>query len=240
MASIKVVPKIPTWLLDDTEESVLGTERHQEARGATALMLRAEADRRGTGWGVYEQVELTGLSRPSGRPYNPRPDVLTLRRPIGGNLDAVPLDVVGAPLFVTEIASAWTKRTNLKEKRIAYAMAGVLEYLVFDLAGTVLPAAIVAWRLPHPGTQVYVPWLPEPGGSWRSEVLDVWFVPDPPFLRVRGNDGRLQDPPLYMMRRARRLEKRVADLEERIRQLEAELAQLRRERDRSNGNAGSA
>ncbi len=69
MASMKVVPRIPTWLPDDTDESVLGTEWHQEATGATALMLRAEADRRSTGWGMCEQVGLTRLSWPRGKPY---------------------------------------------------------------------------------------------------------------------------------------------------------------------------
>ena len=156
MASIEMAPEIPAWLLDDTEESVLGTEWHQEATGATAPMLRAEADRRGTGWGVCEQIELSGLPRPGGRTYNPRPDIMVLSQPIAGHLAAVPLSTVGAPLFVAEIASTWTVKTDLEGKRIAYALAGVREYLVFDPAGTILSTPIIAWRLPHPGAQVYV------------------------------------------------------------------------------------
>jgi Uma2 family endonuclease len=214
MASIEFIPEIPAWLLDDTEESVLGTQWHQEATGATGLMLRAEADRRGAGWGVCEQVELSGLPGPGGKPYNPRPDVMVLRQPIAGHLAAVPLSEVGAPLFVAEIASTWTVQTDLEGKRIAYAVAGIPEYLVFDPAGTILASRIMAWRLPHPGARVYVHWLPEPDGSFRSETLDVWFVPDPPFLRVRGNDGRLLDTPLGMVRRARWLEERAALMEE--------------------------
>jgi Uma2 family endonuclease len=253
MASIEMVPEIPAWLLDDTEESVLGTEWHQEATGATGLMLRAEADRRGAGWGVCEQVELSGLPRPGGKPYNPRPDVMVLTQPIRGDQAAVPLSVVGAPLFVAEIVSTSTVRTDREGKRIAYARAGIPEYLLFDPAGTLLPTPVVAWRLPQPGARVYVPWLPEPDGSFRSQALGVWFVPDPPFLRVRGNDGRLLDPPLAMVRRARWLEEhtasieerartaeqRASNLEERNRRLEKELEQLRRERDRHGGNASS-
>jgi Uma2 family endonuclease len=253
MASVEIVPEIPAWLLNDTEESVLGTEWNQEATGATGLLLRAEADRRGTGWGVCEQIELSGLPRPGGKPYNPRPDVMVLSQPIGGNQAAVRLSVVGAPLFVVEIASASTLRSDREGKRIAYARAGIPEYLLFDPSGSLLPTPIVAWRLPHAGAQVYASWLSEPDGSWRSEALDVWFVPDPPFLRVRGNDGRLLEPPLDIVRRARWLEEhavrveeraraaeqRAGDLDERNRQLEAELEQLRRERDRQGGNAGS-
>jgi hypothetical protein len=192
---------------------------------------------------------------------------MVLRQPIAGHLAAVPLSKVGAPLFVAEIASIWTVQTDLEGKRIAYAVAGIPEYLVFDPAGTILASPIMAWRLPHPGVRVYIPWLPEQDGSYRSEALDVWFVPDPPFLRVRGNDGRLLDTPLGMVRRARWMEERatlmeehaalmekhatlmeeqvgdlverVDDLEERNRQLEAELERLRRERDLPGGTGGS-
>jgi Uma2 family endonuclease len=246
MASIEFVPEIPAWLLDDTEESVLGTEWHQEAYGATATMLQEEADGRGATWGVCVQIELSGLPRPGGKAYNPRPDVMVLKQPIAGDRAAVALSVVGAPLFVAEIVSASTLRNDLEGKGIAYAAAGISEYLLFDPAGTLLGTSIVAWRLPGPSARVYQPWPPEPDGSWRSQALDVWFVPDPPFLRVRGNDGRLLDPPLATARRARweaaarvdaearavQAEARVHQAEEALRheraQLEAERAELAR------------
>ncbi len=50
----------PDWLPDDTEESVLGTEWHQESVHILANMLRDVAYKRGLPWGVYEQVELRG------------------------------------------------------------------------------------------------------------------------------------------------------------------------------------
>ena len=56
-------------------------------------------------------------------------------------------------------------------------------------------------------------------------------------MRVRGNDGRLLETPLGMVRHARWLEEHVGDLEERNRQLEAALEQLRQERNGQSGNA---
>jgi hypothetical protein len=169
---------------------------------------------------------------------------MVLKQPIAGDKAVVALSVVGAPLFVAEIASASTLRGDREGKRIAYALAGILEYLLFDPSGTLLPTPIVAWRLPSPSARVYQPWLLEPDGSWRSETLDVWFVPDPPFLRVRSSDGRLLDTPLGTARRARWLEERastleqqVGDLQERTRQLEVELQRLRQEREQGAGQA---
>jgi Uma2 family endonuclease len=225
MAYLEVVPEIPAWLLDDTEESVVGTEWHQEAYGATAAMLQEEADRHGTTWGVCVQIELSGLPRPDGKTYNPRPDVMVLRQPIAGDRAAVALSVVGAPLFVAEVVSNSTLRNDQEGKRIAYALAGTPEYLLFDPAGTLLPKPIEAWRLPSPSARVYQPWLPEPDGSWRSQALDVWFVPDPPFLRVRGNDSRLLDPPLATARRARWWEARALEAEAHAQQAEEALRQ---------------
>jgi Uma2 family endonuclease len=227
MAYLDIVPEIPAWLLDDTEESVVGTAWHQEARSATRIMLQEEADRRGTTWGVYEEVELSGLPRPGGKTYNPRPDVMVLSHTFVGDQAAVALTVVGAPLFVAEIASPSTLRTDREGKRIAYALAGIPEYLLFDPSGTLLSSPVMAWRLPSSGARVYQPWAPEPDGSLYSQSLDVWFVPDPPYLRVRGNDRRLLEPPLDTARRARR--EAVARVDAEARALHAEEA-LRQER----------
>ena len=53
--------RVADTLPDDTEESVAGTEWHQEASGDAADKLREGGRRRGTSWGVCEQVALTGL-----------------------------------------------------------------------------------------------------------------------------------------------------------------------------------
>jgi hypothetical protein len=248
MAYLDILPEIPAWLLDDTEESVVGTDWHQEARTTTKLLLREEAYRRGATWGVHEEIELSGLPRPGGTFYNPRPDVMVLSSPISGKQAAVALSVVGPPLFVAEIASDSTLHNDRQGKRIAYALAGIPEYLIFDPSGDLLDAPVEAWRLPHPGARIYQPWLPEPDGSWHSQSLEVWFVPAPPLLRVRGKDGRLLDPPHDAARRADRWEARAIEeaaartaAEEALRQERAqreaeraELARLRALLERQN------
>src|SRR5689334_1807234 len=103
---------IPEWLPDDTEDSIVGVEWHQEAIGALAYALRAVKLRRNATWGVCEQVELSGLRRSSGRPYAPRPDVMVLARPLAGHRSAISLDEAGAPLFIAEVASSTTVRND--------------------------------------------------------------------------------------------------------------------------------
>jgi Uma2 family endonuclease len=225
MAYLEMIPDIPAWLLDDTEESVVGTHWHQTTRNATVTMLREEADRRGTTWDVCEEIELSGIPRSGGTTYNPRPDVMVLQQPMVGTQAAVALRVVGAPLFVAEIVSASTVRNDLDGKRVAYALAGIPEYLLFDSGGTLLGTSVLAWRLPYPSARVYQPWLPDPDGSWYSQSLGVWFVPDPPFLLVRGNDRRLLDPPLGTARRARREAAARVEAEARALQAEAQREQ---------------
>lgn len=105
--------RVPEWLPDDTEESIVGTEWRQEAIGALATMLREVADRRALGWGVCEQIELSGLRRPSGKRYSPRPDVMALAQTLSDGRSSIPLAEAGAPLFITEVASTSTRRNDL-------------------------------------------------------------------------------------------------------------------------------
>ena len=140
--------RVPDALLSDTEESVMGTEWHQEAIGALADMLREVKRRHGAAWGVCSQIALLGLQHVSGSPYDPRPDVMVLRRPLpSGRLSSIPLAEAGAPLFIAEVASVSTVRNDVGDKRQAYAAIGVPEYLVFDPDGELLPTVIRAWRL---------------------------------------------------------------------------------------------
>jgi hypothetical protein len=169
-------------------------------------MLREDAYWRGATWGVYQVLELRGLLRPDGTAYTPWPDVMVLRQTIPGNQQGVDLDIVGAPLFVAEIAGTLTLRNEREGKPIAYALAGLPEYLLFDHSGVLLDSPIEAWRLPHPGARVYQPWLPEPDGSWYSQTLQVGFVPEPHCLRVRSSTGRLLNTPLENARQVRQAE----------------------------------
>ena len=127
----------PDWLSDDTEESVLGSEWHQEAIHILADMLRDVARKRGAPWGVYEQVELRGVRRQNGRPYPLHPDVFVTGQGLDQTRDttAVKLADVGAPLFVAEVASRSPARNDIAGKAEVYARIGVPKYLVFDPTG---------------------------------------------------------------------------------------------------------
>jgi hypothetical protein len=74
--------RVPNWLPQDTEKSVVGTEWHQEAAGAVADSLREAAFRDHRSWGVCEEIALQGLQYEAGGPYDPRPDVMVLAQPL--------------------------------------------------------------------------------------------------------------------------------------------------------------
>lgn len=140
--------RVADMLPDDTEESVVGTEWHQEASSDAADELREGGRRRGTSWGVCEQVALTGLRYADGRSYDPRPDVMVLPAPLpSGRMSSVALIDAGVPLLIVEVASRRTVGINVGEKRDAYEATGVAEYLVFDPDGVLLSTPLLAWRL---------------------------------------------------------------------------------------------
>jgi hypothetical protein len=78
----RAIFEVPAWLPPDTEESVVGTQWHQEATGALATMLVEVGRRHGAGWGIARGIALldTGARYPDGKPYGPKPDVVTNRR----------------------------------------------------------------------------------------------------------------------------------------------------------------
>lgn len=238
-AATTAIYRAPEWLPDDTEESIVGTEWHQEAIGALATMLRAIREQHETSWGVCEQIELSGLQRPNGTPYSPRPDVMVLKQPLSGDRAAITLTEAGAPLFIAEIASTTTVRNDREGKKEVYAAIGVPEYLLFDPVGNVLRSPVIAWRLASSAATEYVPWEPQADGWWRSRVLEVAFCPAAPFLQVRGRDGLLLDTPLGAIRRAQQLEQELRaeqtarQAEQAARQAEQAARQAeRRERQR--------
>ncbi len=224
--------RVPNWLPQDTEESIPGTEWHQEAAGAIAVALREAADRDHLSWGVCEEIALHGLRYEQGGPYDPRPDVMVLAQPLpSGGLAAVSVAEVGAPLLIVEVASRSTAANDRGEKRRAYAVIGVREYLVFDPGGGLLPTALLAWRLAGAG---YVSWNPEPDGWWRSEALGVSFRPQLPHLEVRDREGERIELSHEVRMRTRHLEQQTGELQRRLAEearrrteLEEEIRRLR-------------
>jgi Uma2 family endonuclease len=179
--------RVPDSLADDTEESVVGTEWHQEAIGDAADKVREAARRRNSRWGVCEQVALAGLRHANGRPYDPRPDVMVLSRPLpSGGISTVALADVGAPLFILEVASRSTMDDDLGDKRLAYEAVGVAEYIVFDPDGSLLSTPILAWRLD--GTS-YVSWRPADDGLWHSATLGIALRATQPLLTIYDHTG---------------------------------------------------
>ena len=219
--------RVPNTLASDTEESVVGTQWHQEASFQLAEMLRAVSDRHGASWGVCEGISLLGLRHEDGTSYDPKPDVMVLRQPLeSGSMGSVRVDHVGAPLFIAELASDSTKGNDQGDKKQAYAAIGVAEYVVFDPDGNLLPDPFVAWRLRE---SVYMPWEPDIDGWWNSAVLGAAFQPGHPFVRVRDRDGIELVPAGVMRQQMREMERRLAE-EERRRAALDDL--VRRYRDR--------
>jgi Uma2 family endonuclease len=179
--------RVPNWLPNDTEESVTGSQWHQQTLFQLGQMLREVAQRRGASWGFCEWITLSGLQYADGRDYGPKPDVMVLRQPLAtGDVATVHLTEVGVPLFIAEIASKSTWHNDIGEKQRAYAAIGVPEYVVYDPMGRSLRERLRAWRLED---GVYVPWEAESDGWWLSHMLQVGLRPGQPFMQVRDRDG---------------------------------------------------
>ncbi len=175
-------------LPDDTEESIVGAELHQEVGGVLAAGLASVASRRGAPWGICEEVGLAGLQHRDGRPYSPRPDVFVLAAPIDPTQAEIALMEVGPPLLVIEVASESTWANDVGNKRDAYEGAHVAEYIAFDPTGAYVPEGVQAWRLNATGR--FEEWTAT-AGAWESRVLEVAFVIEGLFLRVRDRDGEV-------------------------------------------------
>jgi Uma2 family endonuclease len=226
MALPWAIYRVPDDLPDDTEDSIVGTEWHQEAIHDLAGRLDEAGRRQQATWGVCSQVALNGLRHAGGQPYDPRPDVFVLPRPLpAGWLSAIGLDDAGPPFLIVEVASKSTVHTDIGDKRLAYEAIGVQEYLVFDPDGPLLPTPLLAWRLQDAG---YVPWEAAADGWWHSETLGVSFRPDQPLLAVRDHLGML----IPSFRDSYRLleQERALRAEEQARRLALE-EELRRLRD---------
>lgn len=230
--------RVPATLLSDTEESVLGTEWHQDAISALADMLREVARRRGATWGVCSQIALLGLQHDDGTPYDPHPDVMVLARPLpSGRRASISVDEAGAPLFVAELASQATVKNDVGDKRFAYAAIGIPEYIVFDPDGEILSPPLRTWRLE---AGIYAPWQPEADGSWHSAALDVTLQATQPFLGVRDRDGRQIELSHEVRERALRLEQQAQQLEQQLQEVERARAELQEQLQRLLRERGDA
>ncbi len=230
------VPLIePDWLLpDDTEESVVGADWHQDAIRTLVYGLRDVAEVDGLPWHVGDQLPLVG-PRPDGTPWRPEPDVSV--HPTAGPHQRAEIDlrVEGLPTLLIEVLSKSTWQLDLalepregrpRAKAWGYlALWGVPEYLTFDPLGEYVPEQVRAWK--REGNRI-VAWEPGPSGRYES-ALGVSFGIEASLLRVYDRQGN--QAPLFGERRAQLQAERQArrELEQRLLEMEAELRRLRGE-----------
>ena len=219
------------WLLDDTEEALLGTSVHQYTITNLYGDLTSYRDDAGLPWFIGNQLKLIIPRRDGRPPYYPSPDIV-IHATLGDiELSSLSFARYGPAALAIEIASPATAyghdldTVDPEAKPLAYAQGGIPEYLAFDPTGKIIAEIIRAWRMGRgthgSGSGVYVPWLPDPAtGRWHS-ALGSSFAPQGILLRVYAPDGTL------ILTRA----ELAAALRAQAQEVEALRAELRRRND---------
>jgi len=230
------------WPPHDTEESILGTDRHQMTitnirwgiNEAAQIDLTPDQS---VPWHALSQIALIGCVRPDGSPIRIYPDIFVYARPIDPERGSFSIQGDGPPVLVVEVLSEATYEVDLDlehGKGFSYARAGILEYLTLDYTRRFLPEGIRAWRLVD-GT--YQPWLPDTNGRWQSQQIGVAFGLEEDGVAVYTHDG------LRILREGEVEAERALAREERNRireenaSLRAEIARLRRLLSEREGQA---
>lgn len=190
-------PFAAPWPPDDTPESIVGTDRHQNAiidfyRGLNQLAEALhDADlARPLPWQAIQQLLFLGARRRDGSSLTTYPDVVVLGHAIDDLQGSFRYDVDGPPLLVIEVLSPATgasDRDVTGGKGDVYARAGVREYLLVDVEGSILPQGMQGWRLENGR---YAPWPPETDGRWHSREIAAVLGFDGPHPSVWSREGR--------------------------------------------------
>ncbi len=227
---------IPPWLTtvllaeDDTEESVMGSDWHQEAIFEAHGPLLAYAQERQTAdvdalpWYVSSQVTVIVPLPRRAKPWQPKPDLFVVVGIPSGHRTSYDTRREGPmPQFVLEVASESTWRRDVGRKRDLYELAGVQEYLVFDPTGEFLTEQVRAWRAGEEGWQPWPAVIRADGQAvWESGVLGLE-------LRVEGPLLRFDHPALGPLLVRREVVERWRAAEQRARAAEQALAALQQE-----------
>jgi hypothetical protein len=182
------------WPPHDTEESVLGTDRHQTTitnirwgiNEAAQIDLAPGQPAR---WHALSQIALIGCVRHDGSPYRVYPDIFVYTRPVDLERGSFSIHGDGPPVLVVEVLSEATYDADLdfaSGKGYSYARAGVLEYLTIDYTRRILAEGIRAWRLV---SGVYQPWLPDADGRWQSQQIGIAIGLEEDWATVYTRDG---------------------------------------------------
>jgi len=190
-------PFAASWPPDDTPESIVGTDRHQNTIIDLYLGLNqlAEALHQADPshplpWQAVEQLLFTGARRRDGSTLLTYPDVVVLDHAIDDLQGSFRYEVDGPPLLVIEVLSPSTQASDrdiTTGKGDVYARAGVREYLLVDGERGVLPLGMEGWRLEQGMSRA---WLPEADGRWHSCEIAAVFGFDGPHPSVWSREGR--------------------------------------------------
>lgn len=180
----------PPWLAavllaeDDTEESVMGSDLHQEAINESHAALfeyaLATATSGGPSWYVSTQVTMIATLPEREAPWRPKPDIFVVPGVAARSRTSYDTRVEGpVPRFVMEVASESTWRNDVGEKARLYALIGVEEYLVFDPAAEFLGEQVRAW---HRAGGRWQEWMPagtiNARPAWNSGSLGLAIQPE--------------------------------------------------------------
>jgi hypothetical protein len=134
MVSTSTRTGVALWPPDDTEESILGVDRHQLDIFSLRLGINELADAAAVGgplpWQAITQIMVLGCVRPDGSRYTVYPDVAVFAHPLDRNRGSFTLAQDGAPVLVVEVASPSTVEADLDVrggKGWSYGRAGVAE-----------------------------------------------------------------------------------------------------------------
>jgi len=183
------------WVPDDTEESIVGADWHQEAIANLWSGLRAVAGARGWSWHVGNQLTLVAW-HPDGAVWRPKPDIMVHgqagaapRQEMSATADGLPeliIEVASPSTYSSDVSVSPPSRARPEAKGFEYLAWPLPEYLVFDPSEAHLPGQVRAWRTVEGRV---VDWLPDAAGRYHSQSLGISFRPDGFFLRIFDPEG---------------------------------------------------
>ena len=216
-------PHRALWPPDDTEESIVGVDRHQLDIFTLRLGTNEEATRVAGGgplpWQAITQIMYLGCERSNGSAYVVYPDVMTFPHAMSRERGSYNLQQDGAPVLIIEVASEAIYESDLdleRGKGWSYAHAGVREYLVLDPTRQFIPEEGRGWRLVN---AVYVPWQRDAAGRWQSQEIGVGYGVEDGLAVVYGaNRRQLREGEVIPALEAQRVETKRATLRRLVRQ----------------------